>query len=130
MCRETNPDSCSHTTILKNNLELLILRGLCLLSSLLSEAVHRQLGECFFWLSGVGRGLWWSVFLAVNLWSGCSRSGWLRTMVKRYSMEHGCSRAVCSNTSSRNMTSKTVGFITASCHKTQGSFLFVFVYQN
>lgn len=82
------------------------------------------MGECFFWLSGVGRQLWWTVFLAVNLWSGSSRWAWLRMLVRRCSMGHVCSRVGCSSTSSRNMTSKTVPFITASWHKgiTKGWF--------
>lgn len=68
---------------------------------------------------GVGRGLRWTVFLALNSWNGFSGLAWLRTAVRQHCMGSSYSRVVCSSTSGRSTTSKTVASITASWPKTQ-----------
>lgn len=68
---------------------------------------------------GVGSRLWWTVFLAVNLWSGFSRWAWLRTVGRQCSTGHGYNRVGCYSTSRTNTASRIIPFIIASWHKTQ-----------
>lgn len=67
-----------------------------------------------FLMSGVGRAPLLSACLAATLLSGSSGWAWPRTPARLCSTGSGCSRAVCSSTSNRNMTSWTVPFIIVS----------------
>lgn len=67
---------------------------------------------------GVGKAQRWTVFLAVNWWTGCSRLVWLRTAVRQFFTGRSYSKAVSSSTLVRNTASKTGAFITASSHDT------------
>lgn len=58
--------------------------------------------------------------MAVTLWNGSNRWAWLRTLVRLYSTGSVYSRVVCSSTSERSTTSRTIPFITASGRETRG----------
>lgn len=76
--------------------------------------------ECCLWLPGAVKAGWWAASSAATLWAGSSGWAWLRTRVRRCATGPGYSRAASSNTSNRNLTSKTVPFITASYPNAQG----------